>query len=139
MLAGCGRNDVQVYRVAKEQPQNPAETPTGAMPPGHPDIGGAHSDLTWKAPAGWEEVPAGQMRRASVRVKGADGKTADVGVFPPGIAGRDVDNVNRWRGQVGLAPISEADLAKSGQEIVPSWSTVSRSNKRMVESLVSIR
>ena len=32
VLAGCGRNDVQVYQVAKEQTQ----TPPVAMPPGHP-------------------------------------------------------------------------------------------------------
>ncbi len=118
LLAGCGRNDVQVYRVSKEQPPAPATgQDTGALPPGHPDLAGAASDLQWKLPAGWEEVPAGQMRRASFRVQGQNGKIADVGVFPPGIAGRDVDNVNRWRGQLGLAPVSEEELAKQAQPV----------------------
>jgi hypothetical protein len=53
------------------------------------------------------------MRVASFRVSGKDGKTADVGVVPlPGMAGSDLDNVNRWRGQVGQPPVAEAELAK---------------------------
>jgi hypothetical protein len=53
------------------------------------------------------------MRAASFRVTGKDGKTADVGVVPlPGQAGSDLDNVNRWRGQVSQAPATEDELAK---------------------------
>jgi hypothetical protein len=53
------------------------------------------------------------MRVASYRVKGKEGKMADVSVVPlAGMAGRDIDNVNRWRGQIGLAPVDEAELAK---------------------------
>src|ERR1051326_6241842 len=43
---------------------------------------------------------------------------ADVSVIPlPGMAGRDVDNVNRWRGQVGLAPVDEAELGKLSEAV----------------------
>jgi hypothetical protein len=73
--------------------------------------------LEWKLPAGWEEVAAGGMRLASFRVKGNDGKTADVGVFPIGIAGSDLDNVNRWRGQVGQPAVTEEELAKIGEPV----------------------
>jgi hypothetical protein len=46
------------------------------------------------------------MRVASFRVTGKDGKQADVSVIPlPGLAGSDLDNVNRWRGQVGLPSV----------------------------------
>ncbi len=58
------------------------------------------------------------MRAASFRVAGKDGKQADVSVIPlPGLAGSDLDNVNRWRGQVGLAGVSEAELAKLAQAV----------------------
>jgi hypothetical protein len=58
------------------------------------------------------------MRFASFRVKGEDGKTADVGVFPlPGMAGGDLDNVNRWRSQVGQPPITEEDRAKAAMAV----------------------
>ena len=58
------------------------------------------------------------MRAASFRVAGKDGKQADVSVIPlPGLAGSDLDNVNRWRGQVGLPGVSEAELAKLAQPV----------------------
>ncbi len=114
-LVGCGRNDVRVYRVAKDQA--PA-APTPALPPGHPDTSGAMPNLQWKLPAGWEQVTPGQMRLASFRVNGRDGKQADVGIFPlPGAAGSDLDNVNRWRSQVGQPPVPEEELAKLAQAV----------------------
>jgi hypothetical protein len=58
------------------------------------------------------------MRAASFRVARKDGKQADVSVIPlPGLAGSDLDNVNRWRGQVGLPGVSEAELAKLAQAV----------------------
>jgi hypothetical protein len=58
------------------------------------------------------------MRAASFRVAGKDGKQADVSVIPlPGLAGSDLDNVNRWRGQVGLPGVSEEELAKLAQPV----------------------
>ena len=101
LLAGCGQGDIRAYRVAKEAPQ--------------PD---ASPGLTWKLPAGWEEVAPGEMRVASFRIKGQNGKQADVSIVPlPGTAGGEFKNVNRWRGQVGQAPIMEADLAQLAQPV----------------------
>ena len=87
LAAGCGRDDVKVYRVAKENPSTP---PQAAMPAGHPDLAAAGSpQLKWKTPEGWNEVPPGEMRAASFNVK-KDGKQADVSVIPlPGAAGGD--------------------------------------------------
>ena len=122
-VSGCGRNDVQVYRVAKDQApsqeQTPTSDPTPAMPPGHPEVsaGGAPS-LNYKVPSGWQEAPAGQMRVAAFRVQGKDGKQADVGVIPlPGFMGHDLENVNRWRESVGLKAVTEEDLAKLAEPI----------------------
>lgn len=128
LLCGCGRNDIQVYRVAKQSaPSLSAEAQSGGLPAGHPDIASAAAsparasdapNLTWTLPAGWEQVPAGEMRVASFRIKGEPGKQADVGIFPlPGMAGRDIDNVNRWRGQVGLEPVSEEAMAKAAEPV----------------------
>ena len=114
-LAGCGRGQVQEYRVAKElTPAQPS-----AMPPGHPDTSGtAPSALQYKRPAEWQDAPLGEMRAASFRVAGKDGKQADVSAIPlPGLAGSDLDNVNRWRGQVGLPGVSEAELATLAQTV----------------------
>jgi len=114
-LAGCDRGKVQEYEVAKE----PAQAQMPALPPGHPDLsmaGGPRVD--YKLPDGWLEAQAGQFRVASFRITGKDGKQADVSVVPlPGLAGSDLDNVNRWRGQVGLGAVSEQELSKLAQRV----------------------
>jgi hypothetical protein len=118
-LAGCGRDDIQVYKVAKEQPQPPQEqAPTGAMPGGHPEIGAASPGLKYKLPAEWQETAPGQMRAASFHVQGSDGKQADVSVVPlPGLSGGDLEIVNRWRSTVGLGPVNEEELPKLAKPV----------------------
>src|SRR5208282_5084280 len=72
----------------------------------------------WKTPDGWTQVPPSEMRVASFKVTGPDGKSADVSVIPlPGLAGSDEANVNRWRGQVGLSPVSPDELKKSAEDV----------------------
>ena len=137
LVAGCHRDEIKVYRVAKDQdqsqqqPTSPAQstdTPNPGLPPGHPDISSAPAasfptppglpQLTWKTPDGWTEVPPGEMRVASFKVTGMEGKQADVSVIPlPGTAGSDEANVNRWRGQVGLSPLSSDEVKKSAQDV----------------------
>ena len=127
LVAGCHRDEVKVYRVAKDQdqaqpqtaPALPTDSPNPSLPPGHPDISSApgtslpptaesaRPQLTWKTPDGWTEVAPGEMRVASFTIQGQNGKLADVSVVPlPGMPGTDDANVNRWRGQVGLSPVS---------------------------------
>ena len=130
LVTGCHRDEVKVYRVAKdqEQPQQqtapalPTDSPNPSLPPGHPDISSAAAapqpQLTWKTPDSWTEVPPSEMRVASFKVAGPDGKSADVSVIPlPGLAGSDEANVNRWRGQVGLSPASPDELKKSAEDV----------------------
>jgi len=136
LVAGCHRDEIKVYRVAKNQDQTssqnapalPTDSPNPGLPPGHPDISSASADpfpapaglphLTWTTPAGWTEMPAGEMRVASFKIVGTDGKQADVSVIPlPGQAGSDDANVNRWRGQVGLSPLPPDELKKTAQDV----------------------
>ena len=137
-VAGCHRDEVKVYRVAKDQdqpqqqtaPALPTDSPNPSLPPGHPDISSASAtplpaasasalpQLTWKTPEGWTEMPPSEMRVASFKATGPDGKSADVSVIPlPGLAGSDPANVNRWRGQVGLSPVSPDELKKSAEAV----------------------
>jgi hypothetical protein len=118
-LIGCDRGQVQEYRVSKEQPSAQAAAQPAALPPGHPDISGAAAPaIQCKRPADWQDAPLGEMRAASFRVAGKDGKQADVSVIPlPVLKGSDLDNVNRWRGQVGLPAVSQEELAKLAQPV----------------------
>jgi len=122
-LAGCGNDDVKVYKVAKTDDTAAAPNAAPAAAPG--DMGappaGAQPgmpQLKWTLPEGWTSKPAGEMRLASFSAPGKNGNTVDISVVPlPGMAGGDLNNVNRWRGQVGLAPITEEDLPKEGQAV----------------------
>ena len=115
-LVGCGRNDVEVYRVAKEPaPAQPAVMPSPSRS-GAPEA--SMPGLQWKLPLGWQEVPPGAIRVASFKVVGSDGKLADVSVVPlPGQAGSDLDNVNRWRGQVNSPPVTQPELSQLARSV----------------------
>jgi len=103
ILAGCGRDAVQVYDVPKEK-----ETPAMQASPS----AAGSEQIKWQTPAGWTELPAGQMRAASFSVKTKDNQEAQTTIIPlPNLAGKDLENVNRWRGQVGLEPINASVLA----------------------------
>ncbi len=89
-----------------------------ALPPGHPPIGdmGAESagpishegQPNWSVPAGWQEVSGGQFLVAKFMISGAAGTAAEVNISTSsGDGGGLAANVNRWRGQLGLAPINE--------------------------------
>lgn len=67
--------------------------------------------LTWTAPPGWQELPSpGPMRAAAFRVE-EDGLAAEVTIVGLGGEGGGIPaNVNRWRGQIGLAPAAESEI-----------------------------
>jgi hypothetical protein len=80
-----------------------------AMPPG----GAAPSSgvqLTYQVPEGWVQDEPKPMRVVSFRAGPANLQTeVVVSVLPAHGAGSYLDNVNRWRIQVGLPPIRQAD------------------------------
>ena len=64
--------------------------------------------IKWNAPEGWTEVPPSSMRYASFSAPDGDGGKIDISVVTfAGNGGSDADNVNRWRGQIGLAAVDE--------------------------------
>lgn len=121
--------------AAAEMP--PGHPDTGGLPPGHPPIGSSGSgekapgspgsgpmssnmngaipaapaggpELHWKTPSSWQEQAGNSaFRLATFAVAGAAGK-AEVTItrFPGGVGGL-LANINRWRGQLGLQPVSD--------------------------------
>jgi hypothetical protein len=83
-----------------QTPAAPAE-----MAAGPPQTTSA-PQIQWKTPEGWTEVPPSSMRYASFSAPADDGGKIDISVVTfPGDGGSDADNINRWRGQMGLAPV----------------------------------
>ena len=74
--------------------------------------GGKDGLVTWQTPDGWTPDPnASTMRYATLVVRGAGNAKAELAVTRfPGDVGGDLDNVNRWRGQIGLPAVTETEL-----------------------------
>lgn len=114
---GCGRDEgVRVYQAPKDRggsqttAPSPAQSPSStASSPSNPQ-----QRTPWTVPAGWTEKPStGGMRIATYAVTAPDGRAVDISVVPLGAAaGSLLDNVNRWRGELELPPITEADLPR---------------------------
>jgi hypothetical protein len=73
--------------------------------------------ITWTVPEGWKEEPGSEMRFATLRMTKSE-TPLEISVFSFGReSGSVLANVNRWRGQIGLGPISEAELAQTAKEL----------------------
>jgi hypothetical protein len=81
--------------AAPSPPEAPKEPPAGTAP------------FRWTAPEGWTQQPARMMRVATYRPAGAKEAEAVVSTAGGGLA----DNLNRWRSQMGLGPLSEEEIA----------------------------
>ena len=85
---------------AGETGHGPAETKAEARP-------------QWTVPPGWQEQPQSQMLLAKFRISGANETRADVNIsVEHGAGGGLLQNINRWRGQLGLSPADEPELAR---------------------------
>ena len=85
--------------------------------------GDAHSaepHFHWAMPPDWKEVAPGQMQVAKFNVPEQAGAKADVtvSIFPSDTGGT-LSNVNRWRQQIGLAPVDQAGLSGSVAPLSP--------------------
>ena len=70
--------------------------------------------LEWKLPDGWQpvaEAKAPPERYATLRIEAKGVPTLELTVTKfPGAVGGLLANVNRWRNQIGLQPVGQADL-----------------------------
>lgn len=99
LTPGCSEEQITIYDLPKQQEQaGPAPTSLG------PD---GDYELVFDSPHGWQQVQpsSGMVRRQFVN---SDAKITHSAF--PGDVGGDLANINRWRGQVGLPPISAEDV-----------------------------
>ena len=93
--------------------------PHGGNPHGAQPSGGGAGDIqfTWVLPEGWEEVAPTSMRQANFRVAGDPSAECYLTLLPGGAGGVEA-NVNRWRGQLGLDPLSMEEIDALPREIL---------------------
>lgn len=96
--------------------------PSGAGRPNAGRPSGASSDsaggsesadlpFSFAAPAEWQSAPVGPFAKLTYRIV-QDGQAGEITISSLSAAANDLlSNVNRWRGQVQLPPLTSADLA----------------------------
>ncbi len=123
MLCSCQKENITSTWVAKETtapPAMPAMTSMSSMPsmPGMEQDPSATNSVTWTKPSSWEVVPPSNMRVASFSFKSKTGGAADISVVRlAGDGGGLLANINRWRGQLQLAPTTEGEIQKMAERL----------------------
>lgn len=83
-----------------------------------PPVDSGNAGSIWTVPPNWRSVPPAQFLLAEYSTPGANGTKAEINVAAMGGEGGGLlPNVNRWRGQIGLGPISENDLPNIAQSL----------------------
>jgi len=78
---------------------------------------GADAKPTWTLPEGWQQLPGGQFRYATIRMPQMADSDKPLEITVSSAGGEVLANVNRWRGQLNLKPISADELAASGKTL----------------------
>lgn len=131
LLSGCGKksDEIAVYRVEKPAAQTVMPMATAADPSSMPMSSApfAATESTsatqpakyaWDVPSEWKTLPASGMRAASFSFETTDKSVLDISVVVlSGDAGGLTANINRWRGQIGLADLSDTEVAAGIKEL----------------------
>ena len=110
-LSSCEKPQIRVYLAPRDVPASTA--PDAAPPPVESGPPKAKPQLSYTLPPGWSEAQGNSVSLAAFAIK-SGGAEANVNITPlPNLAGREALVVNMWREQAGLAPIEDAELAKT--------------------------
>jgi hypothetical protein len=118
ILAGCRKPEITTYTA----PKDVAPAMPGLAPAAQSNTSGlrtasaasAAPAIRWQLPAGWQDQGANNIRLGNILVTDANNQRAEMTVTRfEGDVGSDLANVNRWRGQLQLAPIDEATLSQA--------------------------
>src|SRR5688572_27400950 len=112
-LAGCKRKEIRVYTAPKDQPFNPEPAATTEPKPPAGERQVWRPALTYTAPAGWQDLGADAANVARFSAGGA--MVAVTALMS--MQGNEAGLVNMWRQVRGQPPLSDADAAKTLQEV----------------------
>ncbi len=103
--AGCGNETP----AANGEPASGPPSSSSSTPPAAAQAPAPEAPIAWWVPQNWERVPGEKPMRVATFRRGVANEEIVVSQFP-GDVGGVLANVNRWRQQVGLPPITEAEL-----------------------------
>jgi hypothetical protein len=112
-LGACDDDKVKVYTVKKPASTTPATSSAPTPSPAAPGAGAAGvaeaSDalgITWTLPDGWSRVEGDRPMRVATFTAGEQDRIEIALTRFPGTVGGDLANMNRWRNDVRLEPIT---------------------------------
>ena len=127
-IAGCGKKDGRIEivdtRIATHSPPLPSRPASArerfnmqgpSFDQGDSDAANASLPFKWDTPPGWQEIAPVSMRMINFRI----GESANVDCYVtvlPGQGGGMAENINRWRGQMSLPPLSEQEILQMPQK-----------------------
>ena len=101
-LVGAQKENFLKWVAASRAATTTPATVNTSQPPSNSD---KPQEIKWDLPAGWSPAAPSAMRYASFTAE-KNGEKADISVVTfPGDGGSDVENVNRWRQQIGLPAV----------------------------------
>lgn len=118
------KGEVHHFQVEKAKATPASQKfPTAAQP--------SNAPYSWTLPEGWTDQPASGMRLATIIIPtSTDSLNASITEF----GGDLVGNVNRWRGQIGLPHLSEAEILPN-LKIVET--TLGKEGKAYIATLIN--
>src|SRR5690606_29014665 len=73
--------------------------------------------ISWKTPSTWVQINPTPLRVGNFTITEGDLK-AEMAIIPfPGQVGGELENVNRWRGEIGLRPVNEGEYSSETVQI----------------------
>lgn len=113
----AGDDGIRTYIVPKERPATVQPANMSAMQDA--DIPTSTAHATWTTPTTWQQVtPTNKLRLAEFAIPGQDGAKAEAAVYSfRGSVGSELDNVNRWRGEVQLPPTTDDKIVSEQVQI----------------------
>jgi len=140
LAAGCGRKeDVRHYKAPKDPTWRilgaisaaggatwffKLAAPSERIDPVRDKVVGFYKTLrsedgrlTWTTPAGWSEEKGNVNRETTIRLDGPEPKLEISVTRFQGDGGGMLANLNRWRGQIGLDKVGEADLPAQAKRL----------------------
>lgn len=108
-VTGC-QPEAQITSYTVPKPELIETPPKKPFRPAPAASSSESADIQFELPEGWKEIPAKQFTLKAFEVVDGDDRL-DITISRAG--GKMDDNMNRWRGQIGLPPTSLADIEAS--------------------------
>jgi len=119
LLCSCGRIEERMTITETRTVSTRAAAPQVGIPSKvrfyddkqEQEAGPREHPLLWTTPAGWTEGDPNQMRLIDLKFGPSQEGECYLSALPGPAGGLDA-NINRWRSQLGLAPLTAADIEK---------------------------